>query len=180
MKAHYVSLLISITVLIQFNAFAQTGPTLEFTYDAAGNRIKREIIYLSKSVIDTATITNVNDTSQVVSDAQNSNTETTGNNGQAANNGQTSGSNQFAATLGGQQIVIYPNPTTGKLQVKITPFNTGLQAEIIFYDSQSRLLFRQPAKKELTTVDLSKYATGSYIMEITIGSKSNEWKIVKQ
>jgi len=166
-------------IIISINAFAQGGGVyqIKFSYDNAGNRVRREIILQIKSQQQNDSLQPpANDTVassvNLDSSAYDQQDET--------GISDTNGTSQYADMLGDQQIVIYPNPTTGRLQVKITPFNTEIPAEITVYDLQGRLILEKSCTSELTIVDFSKFTTASYILKVRLADKQSEWKIVKQ
>ena len=180
MKTLYNFLILTLALLIQSNAVAQTG-SLEYTYDLAGNRIMRKIILLYKTPQTNDTTHNTpNDSTIMATNANNNADELQHTDSNANNNGVTGGAGRYIDNIGEQKIVIFPNPTSGSLQVKITPFNTNTSTEISVYDLQSHLLLKEPCNNELSIVDLSKYAKGSYILRIRIGDKQREWKVVKE
>jgi len=173
-------LLIFFLHAIGSSVFAQGSmPTLVYSYDNAGNRTRRQITIPNKSLQQNDTLQPpANDTMASVVNID----STAYNQDQEDETGisDTNGTSQYTDMLGEQQIVIYPNPTTGRLQVKITPFNTDIHTEIAVYDLQGRLMLEKSCTSELTMVDFSKFTTASYILKVRIGDKQSEWKILKQ
>ena len=169
---------LSIICLLILAGLIAKSQDFKYEYDANGNRIKRQIIPLksmqtnhdSTASISTDTAAIANNMSNA---ANNSGSNTNSNEG-------ATGTSQYSENFGEQQIVIYPNPTTGSLRIKITPFNSSAQGEITVFDMQSHLLIKESCTKELTVIDLSKYARGSYILKVSIGNVVKEWKVVKE
>jgi hypothetical protein len=180
---NYFFYLVLILVLYE-NTLAQSGtPALEYSYDLAGNRTMRQVILLHDKRMQTnhdSTTNNISDTAGIAANVNNAIHNTQNPDGNANNSEATAGTTQYTENIGEQQIIIYPNPTTGSLQLKITPFNSSTQGEINVFDLQSHLLLREACTKELTLVDLSRYARGSYILKVRIGTLEREWKVVKE
>jgi hypothetical protein len=147
----------ALLLALQNNIIAQSNTTkLEYTYDLAGNRTMRKIIVLqTKTMQPVDTIKKITTDTAGVADNISGNTLTTNDNS-SSNEGAT-GAGQYTDKIGEQQILIYPNPTTGSLKIKITPFNTSLTTEITVYDMLSHLLIKEVCSGELTTFDLSKF-----------------------
>lgn len=172
--------LIIIMLIININLVAQSTPSghyvIKFGYDEAGNRKWRDVVFLedrSHQIIDTTT-SQISDSIMANSIAENPFTNTTN------NEGQTTGTNAHITSQNAPVITIYPNPTTGHLLVKTTPFNSSAPGEITVFDMQSHLIIKEAFNKELTMVDLSKYSKGSYILKVRIGNMESEWKVVKE
>ena len=180
MKTLYRLLFLVLLIIIQNRVFPQNNTSkLEYTYDLGGNRILRKIIVLqTKTMQPVDTIKKITTGTAGVADNINNNTLTTNDN--SSSNEVATGAGQYSDKVGEQQILIYPNPTTGSLKIKITPFNTSLTTEITVYDMLSHLLIKEICSGELTTINLSKYPQGSYILKVLIGDKKIEWKVVKQ
>lgn len=69
----------------------------------------------------------------------------------------------------------YPNPTNG-----IVTINSKNEiTDIIVYNIEGRLLFRQKLNDLDTTVDISAFATGTYFFKVKFGDKEANFKILK-
>jgi len=166
---------------INLIVFSQT--TYEYAYDNTGNRISRQVIELQNQQVHLNNDSLVSDNMDTVGIAANINNASFNHQNKdsvSKNNETATAERQYVDNIGEQQIVIYPNPTTGSLKIKITPFNTGSPGEITVYDLQSRLLQKVACTKELTLVDFETFARGSYILKVRIGGKEKEWKVVKE
>jgi hypothetical protein len=158
MKTTISKLSIFITALIMnVGVFAQgtgTGePVIEFLYDASGNRISRQIIIIPplKSLADTA-----------------------------QGGAQQEAAANYNDQLAGHDIVIYPNPVEGWLNIKISNYSPAPESEILLYDLEGRLLMSAVCNSEYTRMDLSALPAANYLMNIKLGTEISRWKIVKQ
>ncbi len=98
---------------------------------------------------------------------------------------QTSGSNdstalQETAMLGEMQIGVMPNPTAGKLQIDITNLPENAEGGIIVWDLQSKEMLKQEGIYANNSIDLNGQPKGIYLMQIRVGNKKSEWKVVKE
>lgn len=84
----------------------------------------------------------------------------------------------ISETLAGQTITIYPNPTKGKLKVSIRGFNES-KAALQVFNMQGSMVFNKHVSGSTTEIDLSKHPAGMYIMKVTIGENTTDWKIIK-
>jgi hypothetical protein len=179
-KNYFFSL--ALILMLYGRTFAQSTPVLEYTYDLNGNRHIRHVVYILKNtpMVHDSSETGITDTSALAVNINNAINDQQNTNVNANSNAGATGMEQYAENIGDQQIIVYPNPTKGYLQVKITPFSSSIKEEINVYDIQGHLLIKETCTSELTLVDISKYATGSYIMKIRMGDRESEWRIVKQ
>ncbi len=130
---------------------AQT--TYEFGYDNTGNRILRHVVELRHTQ--------------------------TNNNSNNANNSDSTTLPQ-TATMGDMQISVMPNPTAGNLQISITNLPEAVQGGITVWDLNSKEIYKQDGIYATNKIDLSKQQKGIYMMQIRVGSKKSEWKVVKE
>jgi hypothetical protein len=87
---------------------------------------------------------------------------------------------QENVALGEMQINVMPNPTVGRLQINITNLPENAEGGIIVWDLQSKELLRQEGIYANNPIDLSKQPKGIYLMQIRVGNKKSEWKVVKE
>jgi NMD protein affecting ribosome stability and mRNA decay len=80
--------------------------------------------------------------------------------------------------IGQRKIKIYPNPTKGQLKVEI-PRTGEAPASLRIYSMQGALLQKMAVTDEFTELDLSSQPAGMYILRISIGEQTSEWKILK-
>lgn len=165
------------------NSFAQVpsgyNRVVKYGYDFSGNRVSRIVVYVpgnmqkSQQNNDSTNAAEEDSVSVKVDPQYLLSNET-------VNEEQAAATNPYYDNIGDQSIQIFPNPTSGNLQVKISPFNPDEPAEYLFFDMQGHLLLRAPCITELTRINITKYASGSYIFRIIIGGKHSEWEIIRQ
>jgi hypothetical protein len=124
--------------------------TISFTYDDAGNRTKREIIFKSSKT------------------TFNSNLDT------------ASSIKPITEILGKMNITIYPNPTKGQLSVEIKNMPVNASGEIRIYNVSGNIIQYQKTVGSLNLFDFSPYSTGIYFLQIKVGQDESKWKIIKQ
>ena len=86
----------------------------------------------------------------------------------------------FEEELPEMKITISPNPTKGLLQVEISNAENLQDVKILLYNPQGALILQLSNLSELTTLDISSYSDGIYLMQIVSGKNSiSTWKIIK-
>ena len=88
-------------------------------------------------------------------------------------------SQEIKELLADKQIIIYPNPTKGRITVEI-PLSGGDVARITLFDIQGKTLTDLKNISPTTELDLSGQPAAVYLMRISINSKVTTWKIIKQ
>jgi hypothetical protein len=140
---------IALAVFITKNSRCQN---VEFTYDASGNRISQQVVYLKT----------------VESDPQDSTSQF------------RKPEIPEPSCIGGLAFRVFPNPTPGSLTVttegdasaqRITMTVSTLSGGVIW---QCEL----PAREQ--PVDLSPFENGVYILSVRVDQESKTWKIIKQ
>ncbi|GAB4278054.1 MAG: hypothetical protein Kow0068_01500 [Marinilabiliales bacterium] len=134
--------------------FLANSQTINYGYDAAGNRISRTIDLSTKNY--------------TVSE------DTTGLDNEAAK-----GEEQFSEVLGDYSLTIYPNPTKGLLKINITGIEPGASSKINLYDLSGKLVYQNNQGTGTDIIDISEQPSGTYILKVNIGSQKTEWKIMK-
>jgi len=172
------SVLIILIIISVIEVKSQTYSQFQYTYDAAGNRIKREIIVISPS--------------SPAPNTQNNN-DSVGNSNNIANNIESGKlenfdgsvtneqeSNKSESLLGENKITVYPNPTTGELKIDISNFNPDSKGTIIVTDMIGKLITEIKNVSSSNLVNLYTTARGSYVLKLVLDGKSKEWVIVKE
>jgi hypothetical protein len=79
-----------------------------------------------------------------------------------------------------QQITIYPNPSRSELILKT--YNTSFSEQDTFqiYSILGELLYAATIYSQQTTIDISKFPQGTYILTTTINGAQNTVKILKE
>jgi hypothetical protein len=136
-------------------SFAQNNnPTVHFSYDANGNRIQRWVTIQKIAIVDTA-------------DSLHQDT--------VFKNRISSADNKQ-----GQNISLNPNPTQGLLDLQVTGMMEGETAEYVFVSLTGQELMRKKTGLPTTKIDISSFAPGTYIVNVTLGKRVERWKVVKQ
>ncbi|HLP05860.1 MAG TPA: T9SS type A sorting domain-containing protein [Paludibacter sp.] len=81
--------------------------------------------------------------------------------------------------LGERQITVYPNPTKGQLGVGITGGDPKDPLRILLFNADGRQLYNQKAESGITSLDMTRYAAGWYVLRVQAGGKRIEYKIIK-
>ena len=124
--------------------------TIQYGYDAAGNRISRTIIM---------------DQSQ---------------NAKKTEPEQEPENHPAIDVSLGNTIKIYPNPTQGKLKIEISDFQEEQKASYILFSSGGKTVINNTSFNGAEELDLSSYPSETYILRLIVDGKNSEWKIIKQ
>jgi Secretion system C-terminal sorting domain len=145
----------TIAIFFSLQLFAQNPCYIKYTYDASGNRIKREFIC---APVDTLI--------KIDGDI-----EEDDNGGGIA---RMQNPNPSKNTVSAFDCSIIPNPTSGKFALKILGEATNLDAEI--YNSVGQKLFSFAINNTITNVDLENRSAGVYYVCI----KNKQQKVIKK
>ncbi|MCX6286484.1 MAG: T9SS type A sorting domain-containing protein [Bacteroidetes bacterium] len=77
-----------------------------------------------------------------------------------------------------KDIVIYPNPLTDMLTIETNSLNTNQQFEII--NLTGRLVYTSYINKKKTTVNMSDFPSGIYILKLNMDKETAGKKFIKQ
>ena len=147
-----------------------------YTYDAAGNRIKREAVTAKSSQSQ-------NDSTKVASsETDNSVSGSSMTKSAIVGSGNTEvGVAEFTEFENKSMIVtIYPNPTQGLLQVDITGIDIPQGAQIEIFAANGSLNGRWTDISPNNSYDISDKPAGIYILRLSLGKDCiNSWKIIK-
>lgn len=128
-----------------------------YTYDAAGNRLTRRIIYLrtiQTSFGEDTTLVSFSppaESPQVMIDE-----------------------------LDRREIRIYPNPTQGQLKVEFMGTYTSSETQIIVVSSEGIPVVNTPMTTNPMPIDLSGRTDGVYFLTIRERTTQTTWTIIKQ
>lgn len=78
------------------------------------------------------------------------------------------------------QIVIYPNPTNSLLTLETNGISFSNLSDIKIFSILGEQLYSLPINSKTTTIDLSSYATGTYILVTRIDGLQKTFKIIKE
>jgi len=138
-------------IFISSALFAQT---IEYSYDENGNRVSRTVVYLksSKSLKSAPADTTAKEQppAEPVTDKK-----------------------------GAIQINVYPNPTEGELQVRISGAESAT-CTITIVNTSGKPIYKNEQFGLSGTIDLSRQPHGVYIMRIEVDDKVSEWMVVRE
>ncbi len=81
--------------------------------------------------------------------------------------------------LGTMEITVSPNPTQGMLLLQITNMEKE-SGRLKVLDLNGQVIIEQENITGSTTLDFSALPSGYYIMQLKIGNKKKEYKVVKE
>jgi YD repeat-containing protein len=87
---------------------------------------------------------------------------------------------EYTDQLAETEITIYPNPTQGRLTVKIANISQDASGSIALFDMNGRQILRQESIVTSNELDISEQPIGTYLMQIMIDEESTSWKIIKR
>lgn len=149
----FISMSMVLFAAIQFS----TAQNIEYSYDNAGNRILRQLVIggntAAPSIFDEPT-------KKLAAGVE--------------------VKDPFLDKVNELQVKIYPNPTRGQLVVELLNPDVTVKTQIVLYDLQGKVVLITQNPGDFTNIDISNHAAGVYIMKITSGTQSINWRIVKQ
>ena len=137
------------------------GQSVEYVYDKAGNRTQRKVITIKSSSFeegDSFSNENAPDTRSSVTEEM----------------------PRYEDKLGERNVIIYPNPTRGMIRIEFQGYGDIENGRLLLYDIQGRLLRQVNNVEATTTLDLTPYPAGIYILHLMAGFERSEWRIIKQ
>ncbi|MDR1054416.1 MAG: T9SS type A sorting domain-containing protein [Prevotellaceae bacterium] len=150
-------LILIITILLLGKVcYSQTNFT--YIYDAAGNRIKREL----KTVLMSVAMP-VNDTIET-----------------ALFDNEQGEANAFEDNTGDAfPTILYPNPTYGQFTLDLPDFKPGERGYIMLYDQMGKIIVHQKYVSASQYFDISNVLPGFYVAHIMVNDKLVIKKIIK-
>lgn len=145
------SVLTTLALCITFACFSQTSLQREYLYDDGGNRICRKVLEIPAN-----TLRNLRQQTE-----------------------ETPAS-YFQEQVCSYSCKIYPNPTSGQIQLDIEDLAEPFQGIADLYNSNGVLLRNFRITESHSIFDLSDFPPGMYILRLNINNKREEWKIVKR
>lgn len=98
---------------------------------------------------------------------------------QIVNNLSSEKDEEITEELTNFNLKIYPNPTKGILKIELIG-NKEEKVRIIVYNSNGIQILNKRIPNKGSTLNLSKYAAGMYILKVLAGQNTTEWKILKE
>lgn len=163
------SILFLLIIVFLSNAPVQSQteccPLVQFTYDNAGNRIKREVIIIPPVETDVLLKTNTDNPDE--------------DNGEN-NNQEEKTEKTWLDKIGDVQIKLYPNPVNEQLIVEVENAGPEAVGTLQLYEISGKLLYTKANLSAKNQLNFSGRASGNYIMKITIDGEQKEWVVIKQ
>jgi YD repeat-containing protein len=147
--------LLFLMALFLVATFATQSQTVQFTYDASGNRTSR-IIDLGGGSKGTDTPKDykeeVKEEEEIVTD------------------------DSFSPG----PVKIYPNPTRGLIEIEVPVSEDDFELQITVTDINGRKIISKTHEPPRTTIDLSSQPGGMYLLILKQGATYSKWKILKE
>jgi putative uncharacterized protein (fragment) len=166
----YMKYLYLIILLLSVGSLPLMGQgRVRFAYDAAGNRVRRELVVGSKKPKGLRTLS-TDSTQQTTSDLEPKD---------EADRRHLSGRDYVTETIDRGQVRIYPNPTEGELTIEFLGYRPEQRAVLVVYDLFGRVVVRRVVASMTTMLDLSGQSAGLYVLHLIVGKDRSAWKIRK-
>jgi hypothetical protein len=143
-------------LLILFQTAFLFSQKIEYTYDANGNRTKRELVV---NQLKSATI------KFPVTDPSNL---------KLADDTKT-----IEVEAGELKTTVYPNPNKGIIKINISNMPQDPVTEFRLYNLSGTELMVKRNFDSYSEIDINEYKDGVYILRIKINDKLFDWKVVK-
>jgi len=147
------SILLALVMILSLTG--ATAQTIEYNYDANGNRISR-VIVLKKS-IDTGEVTDTESLSQLLPPNQ----------------------TPVKDHLDKANITIYPNPTNSTITIEMSDYQEEIIMAHVLSSNGSLLLEGEIRNQNKYSVDLSRFASGQYYLILTRKNETISYTIIK-
>lgn len=86
----------------------------------------------------------------------------------------------FRETLAGNPVKIYPNPVQSTLTVSIDRYEPSFGGELTLFSISGTMLYRTRIAGETSSIDMSRYLPGTYLLHILLKGEKSVWKVIKQ
>lgn len=87
---------------------------------------------------------------------------------------------ETAMKLSSDAISVYPNPTDGPLEIAISGFDKEYSGEVKIYNISGQIVLQQKITESKTSLNLTGYAHGMYLVNITVNDTATVWKVIKK
>ena len=131
---------------------AQSPMQIEMTYDNAGNRTSFKVLQMSSNKKG----------------------------GGASESVDQKDSTYYIDQLPSVTMKVYPNPTQGVVHVDIDGGASHQRYAIRLFDDHGRKLYETQDEGNTAQIDLSSYAAGIYLVELSVNGEHTTLKIIKR
>ena len=158
MKIYFLQIVLVLSVSIS----SAQDFIVKYTYDNNGNRVKQELkeISMQSSMLKSANISMEND-SELSKSTNEFNDES-----------------KFSEDFNSVDLTIYPNPVKETLNISIES-NHNINGQLHIYSVDGKCLLNKKIKKNSTSVNMSRFPHGTYLLQIHLNGSVKLWKILK-
>lgn len=78
-----------------------------------------------------------------------------------------------------KKVYIKQHPTIDRVIINIDGWTSETIASISIHNISGYRLYQSSLKQAVTEIDLPTYASGNYILQVTVDNKKYTWKIIK-
>jgi len=146
--------LIFLLLAIPLFCMAQSSLTFSYEYDDAGNRVCRKTVVLAPP--NQAPSASLDSTDFLDTPEK-----------------------YFVEKIARLEIKIYPNPTTEKVTLEITNMEDLRTGTFKLFSLTGQLLQDQSVHSTATAISLAGLPKGTYILNVHINGRTEEWKVIK-
>jgi hypothetical protein len=75
-------------------------------------------------------------------------------------------------------LVLYPNPTDGKISIEIPKGNTNSAKQVSIYNALGSLIWQQNTRSEFLNLDFGNYPKGIYLINVLNDDKIQTGKFI--
>lgn len=151
----------TLTILAVFIAVL-TYAQVSYTYDNAGNRIKREIT--------------IDKSAEMSADSTLANEAVVSNNSVAIEFTEPA----LEEVFGELEVRLYPNPTKGAVYIQLNRMPHGGKPMVEVWSPNGRLIGKSEITGQVTRINLWGKPSGMYILKTILGGNPVSWKIIKE
>ncbi len=155
-------------------AWVCAQPAFKFSYDASGNRIKRELIDLSDPYEEPGPEEPEPDF-MVLENPDNFEPDAIRTE-QYDSKGKSLLSEQ---EVNAQQVTVYPNPTADRVTIAIPAEKLQARGSWSIFSASGKLIKSSKVIEEQVNISLKNEAPGYYILKLINGTETREWTILK-
>jgi len=86
----------------------------------------------------------------------------------------------FEKTIGGRNVSLVNNSQQGSLTIEILSLSSTDQCSLAVYDITGKQMYSSPVAHVTTTVDMSSFIPGYYILQVQVNGAKDGWKVKKE
>ena len=145
MKKKLILLLVCLFPCITF------AQSIKYSYDNAGNRIKREIVIITRSSYED------HEKLEDLSPAE-----------------------CFSDKLSEKDIRIHTDQVNGRLRIEIIDYDNADECSLQVFSISGHQVFSTHVTSSFTEVDINYWTNGIFFLYISLNGKETTWKIIKK